>query len=292
MSIDLHIHSTNSDGSNTIAEIIKKSKDLQLQAISITDHEYLTTVQPEEGLEIIPGVEISVAWEDLDKENIFSGTHLLVYFITKDSEINNHLESIRVKKIERNYEIIDNLKLLGVEIKKEDLDMYETKVPGRPHIAELLVKNNYVKNIPEAFGKYLGNGQLKDINKHQEDIITIIDLAKSSNCLVFLAHPHTLMSDSKYSRNNNWINNKFYELISELSSYGLDGIETFYPGYSVSNIDKLKKIAIDNNLLMSGGSDFHGDKKPKNQLGIGYEDSPINVPYELLNSMKQRQAHI
>jgi hypothetical protein len=100
------------------------------------------------------------------------------------------------------------------------------------------------------------------------------------------------MSDSKYSRNNNWINNKFYELISELSSYGLDGLETFYPGYSVSNIDKLKKIAIENNLLMSGGSDFHGDKKPKNQLGIGYEDSPINVPYELLNSMKQRHSHI
>ena len=292
MSIDLHIHSTNSDGSNTVDEIINKSKELQLQAISITDHEYLTTVKPVEGLEIIPGVEISVGWETLDKENIFSGTHLLVYFITEGSELNNHLEAIRAKKIQRNYEIIDNLKSFGIEISKEDLDSYETKVPGRPHIAELLVKSNYVKNIPEAFGKYLGNGKLQDINKHQEDVIKIIELAKSSNCLIFLAHPHTLMSDSNYSRNNNWINDKFSDLINELSSYGLDGIETFYPGYSISNIDKLKQIAKKNNLLISGGSDFHGNKKPKNLLGIGYEDSPINVPYELLNSIKQRHAHI
>jgi predicted metal-dependent phosphoesterase TrpH len=271
MSIDLHVHSKNSDGSLSKEEIIDIALNQQLEAISITDHEYLTEVDVNEKIEIIPGVEISVNWHELDMANKYSGTHLLVYFITENSSLNKHLEVLRTRKISRNYQILENLKSLEIEIDKSEIDLFDTKVPGRPHIAELLIKHGYVKTISEAFAKYLGNGKLDNLNQHQEDIQNIIGLAKESNCLVFLAHPHTLMSNPQYSKNTNWINN---------------------PGYSSSTINSLNELTKKYNLLTSGGSDFHGDKKPNNLLGIGYENQPINVSYELLNKMKEKHAKL
>jgi predicted metal-dependent phosphoesterase TrpH len=292
MSIDLHVHSKNSDGSLSKEEIIDIALSQQLEAISITDHEYLTEVDVNENIEIIPGVEISVNWHELDIANKYSGTHLLVYFITENSSLNKHLEVLRTKKISRNYQILENLKSLEIEIDKSEIDLFDTKVPGRPHIAELLIKHGYVETISEAFAKYLGNGKLDNLNQHQEDIQNIIGLAKESNCLVFLAHPHTLMSNPQYSKNTNWINNDFEELIIQLNTFGIDGVETYYPGYNSSTINSLNELTKKYNLLTSGGSDFHGDKKPNNLLGIGYENQPINVSYELLNKMKEKHAKL
>ena len=292
MSIDLHVHSKNSDGSLSKEEIIDIALSQQLEAISITDHEYLTEVNVKENIEIIPGVEISVNWHEHDIANKYSGTHLLVYFITKDSSLNKHLKILRTRKISRNYQILENLKSLEIEIDKSEIDLFDTKVPGRPHIAELLIKHGYVESISEAFAKYLGNGKLNNINQHQEDIQNIIGLAKESNCLVFLAHPHTLMSNPQYSKNTEWINNEFEELIFQLNNFGIDGVETYYPGYSSSTINSLNELTNKYNLLNSGGSDFHGDKKPNNLLGIGYENQPINVSYELLNKMKEKHAKL
>ena len=99
MSIDLHVHSKNSDGSLSKEEIIDIALNQQLEAISITDHEYLTEVDVNENIEIIPGVEISVNWHELDIANKYSGTHLLVYFITENSSLNKHLEVLRTRKI-------------------------------------------------------------------------------------------------------------------------------------------------------------------------------------------------
>ena len=102
MSIDLHVHSKNSDGSLSKEEIIDIALNQQLEAISITDHEYLTEVDVNEKIEIIPGVEISVNWHELDIANKYSGTHLLVYFITENSSLNKHLEVLRTRKISLN----------------------------------------------------------------------------------------------------------------------------------------------------------------------------------------------
>ena len=106
MSIDLHIHSKNSDGTDSIDEIVSKSKDQQLQAISITDHEYLSEVNAE-GIEIISGVEMSVSWNDLDSQNPYSGIHLLIYFLEKNTPLDKMLFKIREEKKNRNYEILD-----------------------------------------------------------------------------------------------------------------------------------------------------------------------------------------
>ena len=292
MSIDLHVHSVNSDGTDSTEAIIESSIELQLEAICISDHEYLTKVPQQNNIEIIQGVEISVSWDLLDDTNKFGGTHLLVYFLNEGSPLDKKLLELRQNKIERNYSIIDNLKEFEIYIDKKDLDSLETKVPGRPHIAELMVKKNYVSNISEAFSKYLGNGKIDGIDNHQLGIKEIINLAKQSKSLVFLAHPHTLMSNKLYSKSDNWIDNKFHNYIKTLKDMDIDGIEVYYPGYSHNTINTLLEVCENQKLLVSGGSDFHGSRKPNNLLGIGYENSPIKVPYELLSKMKELHAKL
>jgi len=292
MSIDLHVHSVNSDGTDSTEAIIESSIELQLEAICISDHEYLTKVPQQNNIEIIQGVEISVSWDLLDDTNKFGGTHLLVYFLNEESPLDKKLHELRKNKIERNYSIIDNLEEFEIYIDKKDLDSLDTKVPGRPHIAELMVKNNYVSNMSEAFSKYLGNGKIDGVDKHQLGIKEIINLAKQSKSLVFLAHPHTLMSNNLYSKSDNWIDNKFHNYIQILKDMDIDGIEVYYPGYSHNTINTLLEVCENQNLLVSGGSDFHGSRKPNNLLGIGYENSPIKVPYELLSKMKELHAKL
>ncbi len=292
MSIDLHVHSVNSDGTDSTEAIIESSIELQLEAICISDHEYLTKVPQQNNIEIIQGVEISVSWDLLDDTNKFGGTHLLVYFLNEKSPLDKKLIELRQNKIERNYSIIDNLKEFEIYIDKKDLDSLETKVPGRPHIAELMVKKNYVSNISEAFSKYLGNGKIDGIDNHQLGIKEIIKLAKQSKSLVFLAHPHTLMSNKLYSKSDNWIDNKFHNYIRTLKDMEIDGIEVYYPGYSHNTINTLLDVCENQKLLVSGGSDFHGSRKPSNLLGKGYENSPIKVPYELLSKMKELHAKL
>ena len=287
MSIDLHVNSINSDGTEAVEAILESAVELQLEAICISDHEYLTKVPKHDEIEIIQGAEISVSWEFLDKKNKFGGTHLLVYFLEEDSPLNIKLRELRLNKIERNYSILNNLREFGILIEKKEIDELETKVPGRPHIAELMVKKNYVSNLSEAFTKYLGNGKIDDIDNHQLDIVEIVKLAKSSKSLVFLAHPHTLMSNEIYSKSDNWINNEFHDYIDSLKGIGIDGIEVYYPGYTHNTINTLLNICENQELLISGGSDFHGHRKPNNLLGIGYENLPIKVPYELLSKMKE-----
>ena len=291
MSIDLHIHSKNSDGTDSIDEIVSKSKDQQLQAISITDHEYLSEVNAE-GIEIISGVEMSVSWNDLDSQNPYSGIHLLIYFLEKNTPLDKMLFKIREDKKIRNYEILENLKNIGIEIEKDELENFETKVPGRPHIANLMKSKGYVNTLNEAFQKYLGNGKVGDSRIHQNQITDVIKVAKESKSLIFLAHPHTLVSNKNYSFSENWHDESFFEILKKLKSLGIDGVETYYSSYSKSTSNSLEEITNTLNLLRSGGSDYHGMNKPNINIGFGYENNQLNIPYNLIEKMKAKHAEL
>ena len=292
MSIDLHLHSENSDGTDSPETIIQKAVDLQLEAISITDHEYLTNVSVNQDIEIISGVEVSVAWEELEKSKPFAGIHLLIYFIKENSPVNSFLEEIRTLKNIRNAEIIDNLQHEGLDINPSELNTFKTKVPGRPHIASILKDKGYVSSINEAFVRYLGNGKIGDSRSHQPSIEKIIKLSQESKCLVFLAHPHTLMSNDKYSRKDNWVNESFYELVKKLSEFGINGLETTYSSYNKNVSSQISEVAKKLNLLECGGSDYHGDIKPNINLGFGYENTPMKVPYKFLNDIKEKHEQL
>ena len=292
MSIDLHLHSENSDGTDSPEAIIEKAIDIQLEAISITDHEYLTKVPVSQHIEIIRGVEVSVSWEKLEKSNPFAGIHLLLYFVKEESPVDTFLEKIRKLKNIRNFEIIENLQNEGLDVNKSELNDFKTKVPGRPHIASILKDKGYVDSINDAFIKYLGNGKIGDSRSHQPDIKKIISLSQESKCLVFLAHPHTLMSNDKFSKKENWVNDEFYELVKKLSGFGINGLETTYSSYSKNISNQISEVAKKLNLLECGGSDYHGDIKPNINLGFGYENTPMKVPYKFLNDMKEKHGQL
>ena len=292
MSIDLHLHSENSDGTDSPETIIEKAIEIQLEAISITDHEYLTKVPVSQHIEIISGVEVSVSWGKLEKSNPFAGIHLLLYFVKEESPVDTFLENIRKLKNIRNVEIIENLQNEGLDVNKSELGEFKTKVPGRPHIASLLKDKGYVDSINDAFIKYLGNGKIGDSRSHQPDIEKIISLSQESKCLVFLAHPHTLMSNDKFSKKENWVNDDFYELVKKLSEFGINGLETTYSSYSKNISNQISEVAKKLNLLECGGSDYHGDIKPNINLGFGYENTPMKVPYKFLNDMKEKHGQL
>ena len=292
MSIDLHLHSENSDGTDSPEAIIEKAIDIQLEAISITDHEYLTKVPVSQHIEIIRGVEVSVSWEKVEKSNPFAGIHLLLYFVKEESPVDTFLEKIRKLKNIRNFEIIENLQNEGLDVNKSELNDFKTKVPGRPHIASILKDKGYVDSINDAFIKYLGNGKIGDSRSHQPDIEKIISLSQESKCLVFLAHPHTLMSNDKFSKKENWVNDEFYELVKKLSGFGINGLETTYSSYSKNISNQISEVAKKLNLLECGGSDYHGDIKPNINLGFGYENTPMKVPYKFLNDMKEKHGQL
>ncbi|MFL2678731.1 MAG: PHP domain-containing protein [Candidatus Actinomarina sp.] len=292
MSIDLHLHSENSDGTDSPETIIERAIEIQLEAISITDHEYLTKVPVSQHIEIISGVEVSVSWEKLEKSNPFAGIHLLLYFVKEESPVDTFLENIRKLKNIRNVEIIENLQNEGLDVNKSELGEFKTKVPGRPHIASLLKDKGYVDSINDAFIKYLGNGKIGDSRSHQPDIEKIISLSQESKCLVFLAHPHTLMSNDKFSKKENWVNDDFYELVKKLSEFGINGLETTYSSYSKNISNQMSEVAKKLNLLECGGSDYHGDIKPNINLGFGYENTPMKVPYKFLNDMKEKHGQL
>ena len=292
MSIDLHLHSENSDGTDSPETIIERAIEIQLEAISITDHEYLTKVPVSQHIEIISGVEVSVSWGKLEKSNPFAGIHLLLYFVKEESPVDTFLENIRKLKNIRNVEIIENLQNEGLDVNKSELGEFKTKVPGRPHIASLLKDKGYVDSINDAFIKYLGNGKIGDSRSHQPDIEKIISLSQESKCLVFLAHPHTLMSNDKFSKKENWVNDDFYELYKQLSEYGINGLETTYSSYSKNISNQISEVAKKLNLLECGGSDYHGDIKPNINLGFGYENTPMKVPYKFLNDMKEKHGQL
>lgn len=292
MSIDLHLHSENSDGTDSPETIIERAIEIQLEAISITDHEYLTKVPVSQHIEIISGVEVSVSWEKLEKSNPFAGIHLLLYFVKEESPVDTFLENIRKLKNIRNVEIIENLQNEGLDVNKSELGEFKTKVPGRPHIASLLKDKGYVDSINDAFIKYLGNGKIGDSRSHQPDIEKIISLSQESKCLVFLAHPHTLMSNDKFSKKENWVNDDFYELVKKLSEFGINGLETTYSSYSKNISNQISEVAKKLNLLECGGSDYHGDIKPNINLGFGYENTPMKVPYKFLNDMKEKHGQL
>jgi predicted metal-dependent phosphoesterase TrpH len=202
------------------------------------------------------------------------------------------LFKIREEKKNRNYEILGKLKNIGIEIEKDELENLETKVPGRPHIANLMKSKGHVSTLNEAFQKYLGNGKVGDSRIHQNQITDVIQVAKESKSLIFLAHPHTLVSNKNYSFSKNWHNESFFKILEKLKGLGIDGVETYYSSYSKSTSNSLEEITDTLNLLRSGGSDYHGINKPNINIGFGYENNQLNIPYDLIEKMKEKHAEL
>lgn len=278
--IDLHIHSTASDGSLHPHDILTLAVKLGLRAISLTDHDSVEGVKsilktwnsPE--IELLTGVEISAA--PPPSFTLSGSMHILGYGMdVDDKRLNEMLDQQQQSRINRTPEIITRLNDLGIAVTLADIQMQtETKQIGRPHIAQWMVKNGCAVSMDDAFDRFLGKGRPAYVEKARIPMVEAIQKIRTSGGIAVLAHPGLLDINS---------NAGYDQLLIELISMGLQGIEVYYPEHSANQQAFFKHLADKLGLLISGGTDFHGDVTPEIQLGSGKGD--LCIPYDIYESI-------
>jgi 3',5'-nucleoside bisphosphate phosphatase len=278
--IDLHIHSTASDGSLRPSEILALAQKLNIAAISITDHDTLEGsinalscgIPP--SVKFLTGVEIGA--DPPDSFSLSGSFHILGYAVgVHHPDLNQTLSKLKKSRENRNPRILKLLSGLGIEITFDELrNLAEDSQLGRPHIASLMVKKGYVPSIDAAFDQYLGHGKPAYVDRFRfgcEDTIRII---LDAGGIPVLAHPMLLGIKQK---------DIFEDLIAVLTEMGMRGIEVYYPEHTRDLVAYYNRLAHRHDLLITGGTDFHGDIKPEIKMGSGTGD--LYIPYELYEKL-------
>jgi predicted metal-dependent phosphoesterase TrpH len=281
--IDLHIHSTASDGTLSPAEIIALAARLGLGAIAITDHDSIAGSREAllhgipDSLGFLTGVEISA--EPPPSYPGAGSIHLLGYgFRLDDPELNRALEKLQDSRRGRNPEIIARLNKLGIDIRMEEVEREAADgQPGRPHIAKLLIRKGAARSMDDAFDRYLGNGKPAYVDKFRIEFSLAIGLINAAGGTPVLAHPCLLELERS---------EQLDDLLQEMMSMGLKGLEVYYPLNSPEQTRQYSGLAARHRLLMTGGTDFHGDIQPEIQLGVGKGD--FHVPFGLYEKLMER----
>ena len=276
--IDLHTHSTASDGTYAPRELVRKAQEEGLYALALTDHDTIAGVEEaaatakEIGFRFVPGVEISVK---------FSGRghcHLLGYFLDhRHPRLEETLNTLQHARASRNQQMIEKLQALGIEVSLEELKALagEGEI-GRPHMAKLLVQKGVVRDFDEAFRKYLGKGCLAYVPKALLAPEEAIEIVHEAQGVVSLAHPYYLKLSYEETQ----------AFVAQLKEYGLDAIEAYYTDHDAEYTSFCLDLARKFDLLVTGGSDFHGANKPDIQLGCGKGE--LYVPPELYENLMER----
>jgi len=267
--VDLHIHSTASDGRFSPAEVVRKSADRGLSIIALADHDTVNGVVPAltaakafPQLKIIPCVEIST---DISKGEV----HVLGYFIDyTNPELLEALKKLRNSRWERAQGMVAKLRDLGILIEWQRVqEIAGNSSMGRPHIAQAMLEKGYITSLKEAFTKYISRGGPAYVEREKMTPAEAVELILRSNGLPVLAHPLTI--------------NDLKPLIVELKAAGLAGIEAYYNGYTDDEINSLVSLADRYDLIPTGGSDFHG-LDANIETMIGGADVPMESAERLI----------
>jgi len=277
--IDLHIHSTASDGRFSPAEIVRQSAERGLTIIAICDHDTVDGIVPAleaakafPQLKVIPSVEIST--------DVPSGEgHLLGYFIDyTNHELQTTLEELRNSRRERAQGMVAKLKNLAVQIDWQRVqEIAGSGAIGRPHIAQAMLEKGYITSLREAFIKYIGRGGPAYVERDKITLIEAVQLVLRANGLPVLAHPLTIDNPET--------------MVIELKAAGLVGIEAYYNSYTDSEINRLVRLANKYNLITTGGSDYHG-LDASNETMIGGADVPMEAAERLIALAEQRNRSL
>ena len=275
--IDLHTHSSYSDGSLSPRQLVELAKKRKLRAIALTDHDTVAGVEEaleagnELGVEVVPGVEISAQYPP--------GTmHILGYYVRPvDRKLLEALKKLQQARAARNPQIIERLQALGLEITiNEALELSAGQV-GRPHIARALVNKGYVSSIDEAFSLYLKKGAVAYVEKFRFPPEEAIAIIRKAGGIAVLAHPFTLGVEKS---------DELSQLARELRDMGLEGIEVFYPDHTEKMAVLYEDVAKRLGLLCTGGSDFHGNFRDHTYLGNTLLRQDLD--YGILQALRDR----
>ena len=274
--IDLHLHTTHSDGSLSPTDVLRLAHKAGVTALAITDHDIVTGIPEaiaagaELGIEIIPGVEISSRVGN-------SELHILGYCLQwQDQELNRRLASLRESRHSRNPQIIERLRALGLDVTYEEVRaLAGTDAVGRPHIARLLMDKHYVTSAKDAFDRYLAEGRPAYVARELPSPADAIAWIRAAGGVAVLAHP-TWAKVSGESLN---------ALLITLKAEGLGGIEVHYSSHTKRQTREYHDLAKRLDLLSTGGSDFHGITKPDIEVGTG--KGGLKVSEKLLDPLKK-----
>ncbi len=244
MNIDLHTHTTASDGTLTPQELVEEAKRQGVEALGITDHDTTEGLEKAQeageryDVEIIPGIEVNT---DLDGTEV----HLLGYFLDyQGGDIQETLQGIRNERLVRAWKIMERLKALGMEVSESSvMDVAQGQSVCRPHIARALVEGGYCVSVKEAFDKYLKKGRKAYVPRNSLTPEEAIQLIGRSGGVPVLAHPGLVRRD---------------ELIPSLVDSGLQGLEVYYGRHTPEVTQHYLEMAAHYGLVQTGGSDFHG----------------------------------
>ena len=257
MCIDLHTHSIYSDGTATVAELVELAVNSGLHGLSLTDHDTvegcdeLKTLGERAGLVIVSGVEVSTSLHN-------HTLHILGYGIDTTAPALHHwLLPLQTGREARNAAILEKLAHMGINISPQEIQLLSCcGQTGRPHIARLLVQKGIVDSFDNAFRLYLGRNKPAWESRFSYSAAATIAMIHQVGGLAVLAHPGQLDAEMRVQP----------QLIRELVNHGLDGLEVYYPTHSKKMTKKLRAIATEHKLLITGGSDFHGVSRPIHQI--------------------------
>ncbi len=269
--VDLHVHTTASDGQCSPSEIVRMALKIGLTAVGITDHDttegVAEAIQAARGtsLEVISGVEIST---DISRSEV----HILGYFVAhRDPELCKVLARFRLSRLERAQRIIDRLSQLGMPLEWEHVrQLASGESIGRPHIARAMLERQYVSSIDEAFRLYIGRYRAAYMDRYKLSPTAAVQTILAAGGLPVLAHPLYVS-----------------HLVPELARRGLAGLEAYYTGYTPDDTSFLLDLATQHGLVATGGSDFHG-----REVQEGHRLGGVPVPatvVERLRAYRQRR---
>ncbi|WP_018249000.1 PHP domain-containing protein [Orenia marismortui] len=270
--IDLHLHTTASDGSFTPSQLVTKAKELGFSAIAITDHDTIDGIT--EGIdlaekldiELVPGIEMNTDYENTE-------IHVLGYYIDyKDQKFIDKLASLKEARYNRIKRIVGKLNALGLEIDFEEVKKNaDGGALGRPHVAQIMLDKGYVEEWSEAFDKYIAKGAPAYVERKKLTPQEAIQLIKEFGGIPVVAHPVLIERD---------------ELLDQLIEWGIEGIEVYHTEQDDKDSKRYLEFAQKNSLLITGGSDCHGPRR-KGEVLIG----KIKASYDILESLRQYRSN-
>ncbi|MGM0501903.1 MAG: PHP domain-containing protein [Bacillota bacterium] len=271
--IDLHLHTTASDGNFTPQEVVVKANQLGFSAIAITDHDTVQGIEPaletaqSLDLEVVPGIELNTDYLNTE-------VHVLGYYIDyQNKKLLTKMSELKKARYTRAEKIVAKLNDLGVEINfPEVLGLADGAVVGRSHIAQILLEKGYAQEWSQAFDQYIGRQAPAYVERERLDVKGAIDLIKEADGIPIIAHPGLIGND---------------ELLDQFLDWGAKGVEVYHSEHDDEEQDKYLSFSKRNNILITGGSDCHGPRR-KDGVLLG----SIKASYQILEELKAEKLSI
>ncbi len=271
--IDLHSHTTASDGTFSPAELIQAARDSGVEVLGITDHDTFAghdsalPLARDAGIDLICGIEVSTKLHG-------RSVHLLGYFFHPDelSGFRHWILDMQASRRERNVRLAARLRELGFDITLEEVEAKGGGMTGRPHFAQIMVEKGFVANLRQAFDDYLDESAKGYVFRREPQFADAVTRIREAGGIASLAHPVR-------------VNGNVPVLLPELCDAGLNAIEAYHSDHARQDVELYLGLARKYALLVTGGSDFHGAVKPGVRLGTGC-DGNLQVPREVVDRLR------